>query len=51
MWDWEFEARSIAIDKEAEYLGTSCAELEENGTDLYTNRGKPVFLGCDYFAY
>ena len=49
-WDWEFEYRSISLDKDAEYLGTSCAELEEKGTDLYTYRSEPVFLGCDYFA-
>ena len=50
-YDWEFELRAIVLDKSAEYLGTSCAEIEENGTDLYTNRSEPVFLGCDYFAY
>ena len=50
-YDWEYELRTIAIDKSAEYLGKSCAEFEEKGTDLYTNRSEPVFLGCDYFSY
>lgn len=52
MWDWEFEFRTIVLNKEGEsILGVSCAEIEANGTDLYTNRSEPVFLGCDYFAY
>ncbi len=52
MWDWEFEFRTIVLNKEGEsILGVSCAEIEANGTDLYTNRSNPVFLGCDYFAY
>ncbi len=49
-WDRKHRFRSISLAKEAEYFGTSCAELEEKGTDLYTYRSEPVFF-CDHFAY
>ena len=49
-YEWEFQFRQIVLDKEAEYLGISCADIEKNSQDLYTNRTNPVFLGCDYIS-
>lgn len=47
--EWQFELRSFSLDKKAtNFLGMSCAEIDENGTDLYTHRDDPVFLNCDY---
>ena len=49
--DWEFEFKSIALDKHAEDIAGSCDIGDENETELYTNRTGPVFVGCDYIRY
>lgn len=47
--DWEFELRSFSLDKSAKsFSGVSCGVIDEKGTDLYTARHGPVFLGCDF---
>ena len=48
-WDWQFEFRSMSLDKEAtDTFGTKCSVIDEKSTDIYTNRSNPVALGCDY---
>jgi len=49
--DWEFEFKSIALDKHAEDSAGSCDIGDENETELYTERTGPVFVGCDYIRY
>lgn len=50
--DWEFEFKSIALDKHAEdILSGSCDIGEENETELYTQRVSQIFIGCDYIQY
>ena len=49
--DWEFEFKSIALDKHAEDSAGSCDIGDENETELYTDRTGPVFVGCDYIRY
>ena len=49
-YEWQFEFRQIVLDKEAEYFGISCADIEKNSQDLYTNRVSPFFIGCDYIS-
>ena len=50
--DWEFEFKSIALDKHAEsIIAGSCDIGDENETELYTHKTGPVFVGCDYIRY
>ena len=50
--DWEFEFKSIALDKHAEsIIAGSCDIGDENETELSTQKTGPVFVGCDYIRY
>ena len=47
-WDWEYEFRTIVLDKTAKTSnGDSCSSVESY-IDTYKFKTEPVFVGCDY---